>query len=52
MKLRPMTVSDAVAALESDGQAFHMFLDEDSGDIRIVARRADGSVTVIEPVIP
>jgi putative sigma-54 modulation protein len=51
LKLRPMTVSDAVAELESDGQPFHVYLDEDSGAIRIVARRADGSVAVIEPVV-
>ncbi len=51
LKLRPMTLSDAVAALESDGQAFHVYLDEDSGAIQIVVRRADGSVAVIEPVI-
>ena len=51
MKLRPMTISDAVAELEADGQAFHVFLDEDSGAIQIVARRADGSVAVIEPIV-
>ena len=51
MKLRPMTLSEAVAELEADGQAFHVFLDEDSGAIQIVARRADGSVAVIEPIV-
>ena len=51
MKLRPMTISDAVDELEADGQAFLVFLDEDSGAIEIVARRADGSVAVIEPVV-
>jgi putative sigma-54 modulation protein len=51
MKLRPMTVSEAVDELEADGQAFHVFLDEDSGEIRILARRADGSMALIEPVI-
>ena len=51
MRLRPMTIADAVAELDSDGQAFHVFLDEDSGAIQIVTRRADGSVAVIEPVI-
>jgi hypothetical protein len=30
---------------------FVVFLDEDSGEIQIVARRADGSVAVIEPVV-
>jgi putative sigma-54 modulation protein len=51
MKLRPMTISDAVAELEADGQPFFVFLDEDSGAIQIVARRADGSVAVIEPIV-
>jgi putative sigma-54 modulation protein len=51
MKLRPMSISEAVAELEADGQAFYVFLDEDSGAIEIVARRADGSVAVIEPIV-
>jgi putative sigma-54 modulation protein len=51
MKLRPMTISDAVAELEADSQPFFVFLDEDSGAIQIVARRADGSVAVIEPIV-
>ena len=51
LKLRPMTVADAIAELESDGQTFVVYLDEDSGAIQIVARRADGSVAVIEPVV-
>ncbi len=51
LKLRPMTVADAIAELESDGQTFFVYLDEDSGAIQIVARRADGSVAVIEPVV-
>ena len=52
LKLRPMSVEDAVSELESDDQAFHVFLDENSGGIQIAFRRADGSVGVIEPVIP
>ncbi|MHB8590092.1 MAG: ribosome hibernation-promoting factor, HPF/YfiA family [Candidatus Dormibacteraceae bacterium] len=51
LKLRPMTISEAVALLEADGQPFHVFLDEDSGAIQIVARRADGSMAVIEPIV-
>jgi hypothetical protein len=51
MKLRAMSVGDAVAELESDGQAFLVFLDEDSGAIEIAAKRADGSTVVIEPVV-
>jgi putative sigma-54 modulation protein len=51
MKLRPMSVADAIATLQADGQSFHVFLDEDSGGIEIAFRRADGSVAVIEPVV-
>jgi putative sigma-54 modulation protein len=51
IKLRPMSIADAVAELEADGQPFFVFLDEDSGAIEIVARRADGTVAVIEPVV-
>jgi putative sigma-54 modulation protein len=51
MKLRPMSVADAIATLRSDGQSFHVFLDEDSGGIEIVFRRTDGSIGVIEPVV-
>ena len=51
MKLRPMSIAEAVAELEADGQAFHVFLNEDSGAIEIVARRADGTIAVIEPIV-
>ena len=52
MKLLPESIEQAIAELESDGQAFHIFLDEFSGGIQIAFRRADGSVAIIEPVIP
>ena len=52
LKVRPMSLSDAVAELEADSQAFLVFLDEDSGGIQIAVKRADGSVAVIEPVVP
>ena len=51
LKLRPMTVSEAVAELEADGQPFHVFLDENSGAIQILTRRSDGSMAVIEPIV-
>jgi len=51
LKLRPMTVSEAVAELEVDGQPFYVFLDENSGAIQIVARRSDGSMALIEPIV-
>jgi putative sigma-54 modulation protein len=52
MKLMPESIDQAIAELESDGQAFHIFLDEFSGGIQIAFRRADGSVAIIEPVVP
>lgn len=52
LKLRPMTVADAVSELLADTQPFKVFLDEDTGAIEIAVRRADGSLAVIEPVVP
>ncbi len=52
MKLLPESVDQAIAELESDGQAFHIFLDEFSGGIQIAFRRADGSIAIIEPIVP
>jgi putative sigma-54 modulation protein len=52
MKLMPESIEQAIAELESDGQTFHIFLDEFSGGIQIAFRRADGSVAIIEPVVP
>ena len=51
MRLRPMTVADAVDELNADSQAFLVFLEEDSGTTLIAVRRSDGSAAVIEPVI-
>ena len=52
MKLHPMSVEDAISELQSDGQSFHVFLDEDSGLVEVAFRRTDGSVGIIEPVVP
>ncbi len=52
LKLHPMSEEDAISELQSDGQAFHVFLDEDSGGIAIAFRRTDGSVGILEPFIP
>ena len=51
MILKPEPLEQVVDQLEADGQAFHVYLDEDSGEIQIAFRRADGSVAVIEPVV-
>ncbi len=51
LKLRPMSVSEASSELLADSQPFLVYLDEDSGEIQIMVRRADGSLAVIEPVV-
>jgi putative sigma-54 modulation protein len=48
---KPEPLSQVVDQLQTDGQAFHVYLDEDSGEIQIAYRRADGTVAVIEPVV-
>ena len=52
LKLRTMTVADAVWELAADTQPFLVFLDEDTGSTLIAVKRADGSLAVIEPVVP
>jgi hypothetical protein len=52
MKLRPESLESALLALDGNGHVFHVFLDEDSGAISVLYRRADGSLAVIEPVVP
>jgi putative sigma-54 modulation protein len=52
LKLRPQSLQEAEAELRHDeSRQFHLFLDEDSGEIQLVYRRPDGSVAVIEPVV-
>ncbi|HET7419008.1 MAG TPA: ribosome-associated translation inhibitor RaiA [Candidatus Dormibacteraeota bacterium] len=52
LKVRPMSVGEASAELMADSQPFLVYLDEDSGELQIMVRRADGSLAVIEPVVP
>jgi len=52
IKLRPMSQAEAVSELQADSQPVVVYLDEDSGEIQIMVRRADGSLAVIEPVVP
>jgi putative sigma-54 modulation protein len=52
LKLRPMSEAEAVAELQADSQAVVVYLDEDSGEIQILVRRPDGTLAVIEPVVP
>ncbi len=52
VKLRPQSLMEAEAALRRAAeQKFHLYLDEDSGEIRLLYRREDGTMAVIEPVI-
>ena len=52
LKLRPMSVEEAAAELMADSQPFLVYVDEDSGEIQIMVKRADGSLAVLEPVLP
>ncbi len=51
IKVRPMSLAEAVSELQGDSQPFFVFLDEDSGELQIAVKRADGSVAVIEPIV-
>ena len=51
MKLRPESLQDARAALETGRHPFYVFLDESSGMVNVCYRRPDGGLTVIEPVV-
>jgi putative sigma-54 modulation protein len=50
-RVKAESVSQAMDALEANGHLFHLFLDEDTGDLRVIYRRADGSVAIMEPRI-
>jgi putative sigma-54 modulation protein len=52
LKLRPETLDDAVAALDTADQPFYVFLEEETGAVNVCFRRPDGGVAVIEPVVP
>jgi hypothetical protein len=47
-----MSEAEALSELQADSQPFVIYLDEDSGEIQILVRRADGSLAVIEPIVP
>ena len=50
-RVKAESLSQAMDALEANGHQFHLFLDEDTGDLNVVYRRGDGSVAIIEPKI-
>ena len=49
--LKSESVDEAADRLEADGAQFHLFLNEDSGEVNVIYRRADGGLRVIEPVL-
>ena len=52
LKVRPMSVTEASAELLADSESFLVYADEDSGEIQIMVKRADGGLAVLEPVLP
>ena len=52
LKLRPMSQEEAVSELQADSQRVVVYLAEDTGEIQILVQRADGSLALIEPVVP
>ena len=52
LRLRPMSEEEAVSELQADSQPVVVYLAEDTGEIQILVERADGSLALIEPVIP
>ena len=52
LKLRPQSLEDASEALAESRNPFYVFLDEGTGMVNVCFRRADGGLTVIEPVVP
>ncbi len=50
-RVRPESVAEAAKALDANGHLFHVFLNEDTGEVNVIYRRADDSLAVIEPVV-
>jgi putative sigma-54 modulation protein len=51
LKVRPMSVSEASTELMADSEPFLLYQDEDSGELQVMVKRADGSLAVISPVL-
>ncbi len=51
-RLRAESVDQAMAALDANGHIFHIYIDEDTGEVNVIYRRADESLVIIEPQIP
>ena len=49
--LKPESLDQARRKLETEEAHFHLFLDEDSGEVNVIYRRADGGLRVIQPIL-
>jgi ribosome hibernation promoting factor len=49
--LKPESLDQARRALEAQEDQFHLYLNEDSGEVNVIYRRADGGLRVIQPVV-
>ncbi len=49
--LKPESLEQARRRLEREETQFHLFLNEDTGEVNVLYRRADGGLRVIEPVL-
>ena len=49
--IKPESVEQARRHLDSNGMDFHLFVNEDSGEVNVIYRRPDGGLRVIEPIL-
>ena len=49
--VKPESLDHAERELDAGELQFHLFLNEDSGEVNVMYRRADGGVRVIEPIL-
>ncbi len=49
--LTPMSIEDAIEALDMIGHSFYIYQDDESGKLCVVYRREDGTVGLLEPRI-
>ena len=49
--LKAESVEQARRRLEKEEAHFHLFVNEESGEVNVIYRRADGGLRVIEPVL-
>lgn len=48
-RVKAESVEQAIAVLDANGHFFHVYIDEDSGEVNVIYRRADESLVIIEP---